>query len=120
MCSVVEIVNSEEYNIYYQSPETCKEYQNNNLTPIYESEAEKDFSLEEFGSYHFIKESEEDVDISENQTKVSLAVTFDDIKKSKEVIKDDSEAHPEVRKKLSDGKRAVISEQQTVFILTFH
>ena len=54
MCSVVEIVNSEEYNIYYQSPQTL---QHKDLPPIIESETEQDFSLEEFGSYHFIKES---------------------------------------------------------------
>ena len=111
MCSVVEIVNNDEYNIYYQSPQTL---QHKELPSIIESETEQDFSLEEFGSCHFVKESraysspsiELKITIG-NNVKVSnnddVTITSDN--KNSDGKDEGMTEHQEVRKKLSDGKR---------------
>ena len=111
MCSVVEIVNNDEYNIYYQSPQTL---QHKELPPIIESETEQDFSPEEFGSCHFVKESRADSSPSielkitiGNNVKVSnnddVTITSDN--KNSDGKEEGITEHQEVRKKLSDGKR---------------
>ena len=111
MCSVVEIVNNDEYNIYYQSPQTL---QHKELPSIIESETEQDFSLEEFGSCHFVKESSADSSPSielkitiGNNVKVSnnddVTITSDN--KNSDGKDEGMTEHQEVRKKLSDGKR---------------
>ena len=111
MCSVVEIVNNDEYNIYYQSPQTL---QHKELPPIIESETEQDFSLEEFGSYHFIKESSTESSPSKelkitkrNKPNVSdnddVTITSDN--KQSDGKEEGITEHQEVKKKLSDGKK---------------
>ena len=112
MCSVIEIKNSDEYNIYYQSPESleksdksCKPF---DLHPIYESHTEKDFSLEEFGSYHFIKESKEDsiLFISSEGLKSDISDTSE-ITISGKNKDEKNKIHIEVKPKISNGKRGL-------------
>ena len=59
MCSVIEIKNNDEYNIFYQSPETlekAKKDSSDKVSLVNAFDDDKDYSLEEFGSYNFIKE----------------------------------------------------------------